>query len=116
MTSKYVNKYGIISIADTVVAQIASEAAMSSYGIVGLAYRNAGDGLLMLLKPEYMSKGVKIKVDGSNVFVDLDVILEYGVKIKVVTENIIESVKYNIENKTGLNVVSVNVYVQGIRN
>ena len=67
------------------------------------------------MKRENLSKGVKIVTKGSNVIINLHVILEYGVRISVVAENIIEKVKFNVENLTGLTVDEVNIYVQGIR-
>lgn len=62
MTSNYTNKYGTITINDSVIANIASEAAMSSYGIVGLAYRNATDGLMTLLKKKICQKELELRV------------------------------------------------------
>lgn len=115
MTSNYTNKYGTITINDSVIANIASEAAMSSYGIVGLAYRNAIDGLMTLLKKENMSKGVRIESNPDGITIHLDVVLEYGIRIGTVTENIIDTVKYKVENITGVTVKHINIYVQGIR-
>lgn len=115
MASKFKNEYGTIKISDQVIAQVASEAAMTSYGIVGLAYRSATDGLLTLLKKENMSKGVKIESLDDGIIINLDVILEYGVRIQVVTENIISTVKYQVETVTGVPVKHINVYVQSIR-
>ncbi|MDO5717507.1 MAG: Asp23/Gls24 family envelope stress response protein [Tissierellia bacterium] len=115
MTSKFVNEEGTVRVRDSVIAQIASEAAMSSYGIVGLAFRNAKDGILTLLKKDNMSKGVRIESCDEGVTIHLDVVLEYGVRIGVVGENIIDTVKYRVEKLTGLKVLCINVYVQGIR-
>lgn len=50
MAAKMVNEMGVITISDQVVTTIASNAAMQTYGIVGLAYKNAKDGLLIMLK------------------------------------------------------------------
>ncbi len=115
MTSNYKNEYGRVSINDSVIASVASEAAMSSYGIVGLAYRNATDGLMTLLRKENMSKGVRIESTENGIIIHLDVVLEYGIKIGTVTQNIIDTVKYRVEKIIGVNVILVNVYVQGIR-
>lgn len=109
------NDYGIIDIDDNVIATIAGLSAMESYGIVGMASKNATDGFFELLKWDNLSRGVKIYTEENLVTVDLHVILEYGMRISVVAENIIDKVKFNIENLTGLKVKKVNVYVQGIR-
>lgn len=60
MTTKIDNEYGSILISDNIVRTIASETAMTCYGIVGLAYKNLSDGFLMLLNKDNMSKGVKV--------------------------------------------------------
>lgn len=115
MPAKMDNDYGYINIEDNVIATIAGLSAMESYGIVGMASKNATDGFFELLKWENLSKGVKIYTERNGVIIDLHVILEYGMRISVVAENIIEKVKFNVENLTGLKVNKINVYVQGIR-
>lgn len=115
MPARTNTEYGYINIDDDVIATIAGLSAMESYGIVGMASKNATDGFFELLKWDNVSKGVKIYAEENEVSIDLHVILEYGVKISVVAENIISKVKFNIENLTGLKVNKVNLYVQGIR-
>lgn len=115
MPARNNNDYGHINIDDNVIATISGLSAMESYGIVGMASKNASDGFFELLKKESLTKGIKIYTDKNDVVIDLHVILQYGIKISVVAENIIEKVKFNVENLTGLKVKNVNVYVQGIR-
>lgn len=116
MPSKLNNKLGSIVIEDAVVANIAANAAMETYGIVGLAAQNTKDGLYELLRIENMNKGVAIRSGADNVIdIDLSVIMEYGVRIAVVAENIIDKIKFSVESSTGLQVNSVNVIVHGIR-
>ena len=115
MPARTNNEHGYINIDDNVIATIAGLSAMESYGIVGMASKNASDGFFELLKWDNLSKGVKIYSEKDEISIDLHVILEYGMRISVVAENIIEKVKFNVENLTGLKVNKVNVYVQGIR-
>ena len=106
---------GDIRIDDNVIATIAGVSAMESYGIVGMASKNATDGLFELLNWDHLTKGIKVYSKDDDLTIDLHVILEYGVKISVVADNIIEKVKFNVENLTGQEVSKINVYVQGIR-
>lgn len=115
MSIKIDNSEGSIIIDNNVVSTIAGISAMESYGIVGMASKNATDGLFELLKWDYMSKGVQVNTEGGKMVIDLHVILEFGVKISVVASNIMERVKFNVENLTGLEVDKINVLVQGIR-
>lgn len=107
--------FGNLIIDDNVFASLAGMSAMESYGIVGMASKDAKDGLFVLLKAESLTKGIKISIRDNLVTIDMYVILEYGIKISVVCRNIIDKVKFNIESFTGLKVDKVNVHVQGIR-
>ncbi len=115
MPAKNNTEYGYISIDDNVVATLAGVSAMESYGIVGMASKNAADGLFELLKWDHLSRGIKVLSKDGVLTIDLHVILEYGVRISVVAENIIERVKFNVENLTGMKVSKINVHVEGIR-
>ena len=115
MAAKINTELGVISIDDNVIANIAGISAMESYGIIGMASKNATDGLFELLKSDYLSKGIRVKSKDDILTIDLHVILEYGVRISVVAENIIDRVRFNIEKFTGLKVGRINVNVQGIR-
>lgn len=117
MPAKIKNEFGTIVIRDTVIANIACNAAMETYGIVGLSAKNPVDGIFELLGFENMTKGVKIEIDEEENTVDIDiaVIMEYGVRIAVVAENLIDKVKFNVETNTGLHVNSINIVVRGIR-
>lgn len=115
MPAKTDTNLGTIRIDDNVIATIAGISAMESYGIVGMASKNATDGLFELLKWDHLTKGIKVYSKDNLLTIDLHVILEYGVKISVVADNIIEKVKFNVEKLTGQKVHQINVFVQGIR-
>lgn len=115
MPGRIINRYGTITIADPVIAAIASSTAMESYGIVGLASHDLKEGLIELLKQENLGKGVKVITQGNKITVILNIVVEYDVRIGVVSQNIIESVKFRLERATGLTVKEVIVLVQDIR-
>lgn len=115
MTAKLSNKFGKTYIADDVLASIAGLATIECYGLVGMASKNAKDGLVELLKKDNLSKGVKITTEGEDIIVDLYVIVKFGTKISTVADNIISKVKYTLESITGLKVKKVNLNIQGVR-
>lgn len=114
MTSKLINESGTIEISDNVIREIAANAAMESYGVVGLAYKSMSDGLLMLLNRDNMQKGVKVKTKNNVITIELTLILEYGIRIPMVCENIIDTVKFNVESKTGLTVDRISILIQDL--
>ncbi len=101
---------GTVRIADEVVGIIAGLAANEVPGVSGMS----GASLVEMLGKRNLSKGVKVNVGEREAAVDLFVVIEYGVRIPEVAMQIQENVKKAIEGMTGLQVVEVNVHVQGV--
>ncbi|OUM95118.1 MAG: alkaline-shock protein [Firmicutes bacterium ZCTH02-B6] len=104
---------GELRIANEVVAIIAGLAATEVQGVAGMSGGIAG-GIAEMLGRKNLSKGVKVEVGEEQAAVDLFVVVDYGVHIPTVAWNIQENVKRAIESMTGLQVVEVNVHVQGV--
>ena len=115
MPAKLSNNLGEIFISDDVLAIIAGLATIECYGLVGMASKNAKDGLVELLRRDNLNKGVKITTEGEDIIVDLFVIVKFGTRISTVADNIISKVKYTLESITGLKVKKVNLNIQGVR-
>ncbi|NLJ86749.1 MAG: Asp23/Gls24 family envelope stress response protein [Firmicutes bacterium] len=104
---------GELRIANEVVGVIAGLAATEVEGVAGMSGGLAG-GIAEMLGRRNLSKGVKVEVGEEQAAIDLFVIVEYGVRIPDVAWKIQENVKRAIEIMTGLEVVEVNVHVQGV--
>ena len=61
-----------------------------------------------------MAKGIKVEKTDGKVKIDVNIIVEYGTRIPDVAFEIQNRVKKAVENMTGMNVVEVNVHVQGV--
>lgn len=109
------NGKGYISYSEEVLANIVGLSTMECYGVVGMASKNATDGLWELLRGENLSRGVKIHYKNNELYIELYVVVEYGTKISVIANNIIQKARYNVENYTGIKVSTVTVNVQGVR-
>ena len=107
------NDVGSIRIADEVVAIIAGMAATEVDGVAGMSAGLVG-GIAEMLGKKNLSKGVKVEVGEKEAAVDLYIIVEYGVRIPDTALRVQENVKRGIESMTGLDVVEVNVHVQGV--
>lgn len=105
--------YGQIKIADEVVGIIAGLAATDVKGVAGMSGGIAG-GIAEILGRKNLNKGVKVEVGEKEAAIDLYIIVEYGAKIPEVAWEIQESVKNAVETMTGLNVVEVNINIQGV--
>lgn len=103
-----------LNISEDVIGIIAGLAASEVEGIAGMTLGFV-DGINQILggNKKY-SKGVKIELEGKKVTIDLYVNVKYGVRIPDIAWAAQNSVKSAVETMTGLDVVSVNINVQGI--
>ncbi|NLK08360.1 MAG: Asp23/Gls24 family envelope stress response protein [Firmicutes bacterium] len=107
------SELGELRIANEVVGVVAGLAATEVEGVAGMSGGIAG-GFAEMLGRRNLAKGVKVEVGEEQAAIDLFVIVEYGVRIPDVAWKIQENVKRAIEVMTGLEVVEVNVHVQGV--
>lgn len=104
---------GEIRINNEVVAGIAGIAALKVDGVVGLS-GGITDGIAKILTRGQFTKGVKVETGKEECAVDISLIIEYGAKISDVCLNVQEVVKDAISKMTGLRVVEINVFVEGV--
>lgn len=112
-TQSVVNEIGAIKITDEVVAIIAGIAATEVPGVTSMSGGIAG-GIAEALGRKNLSKGVKVEVGEKEAAIDLFIIVEYGFRIPEVAWTIQEKVKSAVEEMTGLNVIEVNIHIQGV--
>lgn len=116
MRSQFENEYGRVIIGNDVIATYAGSVAVECFGIVGMAAVNVKDGIVRLLKKDYLTHGINVTVDENNdITIDFHVIISYGVSISTVTDNLIGTVKYRVEEFTGLHIKKINIFVEGVR-
>ena len=109
-------QYGKVLIDGNVIATYAGSVAVECFGIVGMAAVNMKDGLVRLLKKDYLTHGINVTIDEDNtISIDFHVIIAYGVSIATVSDNLIETVKYKVETFTGMKINKINIYVEGVR-
>ena len=71
-------------------------------------------GITEMLGRKNLSKGVKVKIEENETFIDLYMVMDYGVRIHEVSKEVQGKVKESVENMTGLNVKYVNIHIQGV--
>lgn len=116
MRGQMETQYGKIVIDPEVIATYAGSVAVECFGIVGMAAVNMKDGLVKLLKKDYLTHGINVVVNADNkITIDFHVIISYGVSISTVSDNLIETVKYKVEEFTGMEIEKINIFVEGVR-
>ena len=106
---------GNISIDTETIAQYAGTEAMECFGIVGMAGYSMKDGIIKLLKQESLTRGIVVTLNKNKISIDFHIIVAYGVSITAIADNLMSNVKYRIEEYTGLNVETINIFVEGVR-
>lgn len=104
---------GVVSIADDVVAMIASIAATEVDGVASMV-GNITNELMSRVGMKKLTKGVKVSVIDGKVNVDLAITIDYGYNIPETCQSVQSKVKAAIENMTGLDVDVVNIRIGGI--
>ena len=62
-----------------------------------------------------LEQGIEVTIEGSEIVLDVYVIVEYGMRISAVANSIKNTVSFHIERALGVPVKAVNVFVQGLR-
>ncbi len=116
MKGTIISKLGQIEISSDVIAAYAGTTAVECSGIVGMAkVPMKGGGFARILKKESLTKGVSLVINGSEIELDFHVIIAYGVSIRAVADNLMENVRYKLEEFTGMKVLKIRIYVEGVR-
>jgi uncharacterized alkaline shock family protein YloU len=105
---------GSIQVSPRAIATIAYQAALKSYGVVGLASKNLINGLTNVLVKD-PTHGVEVSYDGENINIDIYIIIEYGTRIKSVADSVRNTVRFQVEKAIGMPINQVNVHVRGLR-
>lgn len=105
---------GKIEVLPNAVHSIAVRAITECYGVIGIAAPRLHNGDAVLLPPEQCNQGVRVRMVGEQISIDVYVALEYGLRITEIAHNIMSSVKFSVENMLGVSVSQVNVNVQGL--
>lgn len=115
MKGQVSTQYGKVLIDTDVIAIYAGSVAVECFGIVGMAAVNVKDGLVRLLKRDYLNHGINVTLRENKITLDFHVIVSYGVSISTVSDNLISTVKYQVEEFTGIEIEKINIFVEGVR-
>ena len=106
---------GEVIINPDVIATYAGGVAVECFGIVGMAGVSMKDGVVKVLRRDFLRRGINVTIRDNKISLDFHVIMAYGVSIHAVVENLISNVKYKMEEFTGMELERVRVYIEGVR-
>lgn len=90
------NIAGTLSVSNDVIADIAGYAALSCYGVVGMAEQQQGVESVRLLTGQRLRKGVLVSSTEDGLALDLHIVIENGVNMKSVCANLASSVSFTL--------------------
>lgn len=102
---------GTLSVSNEVIADIAGYAAMSCYGVVGMAEQMQGAESVRLLPGQRLRKGVLVTTTESGLTVDLHVVLETGVNMRSVSDNLSSSVAFTLSEIAQIDPASLKIAI-----
>lgn len=108
------NPLGGIFVSPRAIATIAYQAALESYGVVGLAHKNLVNGLSQVIVKD-PTHGIEVEYEGDEIVINIYIIIEYGMRISSVASSVMNLVHFQVEKALDLPVKAVNVHVQGLR-
>ena len=85
---------GNLHVANDVRADMAGNAALEGYGVVGMAAPNAAAGIAKILPASRLRRGVVVTTTEVGVHVELYVVIEYGTNINTVSQNLVDQVTF----------------------
>lgn len=102
-----------VRISPEVIGIITGIAAGEVEGVAGMS-GGIVDGIAEKLGRKDFGKGIKVRLEGEIVSLDLNVVVEYGVRIMETAKKLMQKVRTTVEEVTGLPVASINIHVIGI--
>ncbi|HZK40148.1 MAG TPA: Asp23/Gls24 family envelope stress response protein [Atribacterota bacterium] len=105
---------GNVTVSKEVVAVIAAMETIKTKGVVGIASGHRGKSPNILSRKD-LDKGVEVWMKPGEATITIPIITDYEVGIFKVAEEVQRKVKDAVCSMTGLEVLKVNVNVQGIK-
>ncbi len=111
------NHMGKIQVSNAYFANLIGHVVSECFGVAGLVNSTPSQGLRSLLPggKELPDKGVRVRINGSQLSIDLHIAVTYGVNIAAIVKSIRHKVTYSVEAACGLTVAKVNVYVADMK-
>lgn len=114
---KIENYLGVIEIHQHYFSELIGQTVTSCFGVAGMANSGASQDIRAFLfrRKNYLDKGVSVRAENGDLIIDLHIIVTYGVNIGTIVDSITNKVRYTVEQATGLQVIKVNVFVDGMK-
>ncbi|SRR5690625_1277057 len=105
---------GKVEIAPEVIEVIAGIAANEVTGVANMRGSLASNVTERFGKKKH-GKGVKVELNDDGIVIDVYTVLDYGVSIPTVAEKIQDNIRTTLKNMTALEILEINVHIEGVQ-
>lgn len=111
------NHLGAIGISKDYLSSLIGYTASKCFGVAGLNNADKQRGLLSIFKKAEIGRKecVKLEIRDGKLVIGLHITVVFGTNIPTVTESLVHKIRYTVEEKTGLEVGRITVYVDGMK-
>ncbi|MCM1329232.1 MAG: Asp23/Gls24 family envelope stress response protein [Ruminococcus sp.] len=111
------NHLGTIGISEEYLTSLIGYTVSACFGVAGLNSADKKRGLLSVFKKAEIGrkKCVKLSTKNGKLVIGLHITVVFGTNISAVTESLVHKVRYTVEEKTGLEVGKITVYIDGMK-
>ena len=110
------NYLGKISISEEYLTALIANTVSRCFGVADLNSAEKKHGLMLLFKKADLKrrKFLKLSVEDDKLSVVLHISVLFGTNIAAITDSLANKIRYTVEDKTGLKVSKISVYVDGV--
>jgi len=113
---KIENHLGSIDISTEYLTALIGHTVTSCFGVAQMNSYGAKQGIRSFLnKNSTIDKGVIIRQNRDKIIIDLHITVSYGVNISAIVDSIVNKVHFAISEETDLEVLKVNVFIDGMK-
>ena len=111
------NHLGTISISKDYLKSLIAHTASTCFGVADLNSAENESLISVLFKKADMGKKecVKLSVRDGKLIIALHITVVFGTNISAIVDSVVHKIRYTVEEKTGLEVGKVTVYVDGMK-
>jgi len=110
------NHLGTIEVSKKYLSALISREASACFGVADMNPPRSNIKLFQVLNQAALPhrRGVSLKTRGGGFEVSVHITVLFGTNIKAVTESLAHKIRYSVEEKTGIKIPAVSVYIDGI--
>lgn len=109
------NHLGAIDISHDYFINLVGSTVESCFGVAAMSYADSKQSFFdKISRRDSLDKGIRIRVKNQRMYIDLHIIVAYGTNISAIVQSIMHKVEFTVEEKTGIKVSRVNVFIDGM--